>query len=505
MEALERLRTIDGEAKLVRHIAGVLGWDQETYMPPAAIEERGDQLAFLEALAHDKQTSPEIGELLAGLGSTQDNPGGDASLGAVERAYLRVLRRGYDQATKIPTELVAEMAKATSLSQAAWVKARKENDFPSFAPHLQKMLDFNKRIAAHLDPNKKPYDVLLDNFEEGATEESIAEVFKPLRDELVALMAKIGSRPQVDDSALRRHCPEAAQAEASAYLMKLLSYDLDRGRLDKAAHPFTTGIGDDDVRITTRYMEDFFPSSAFSTIHEGGHALYELGIDPAPGYKRTALAEAASMAVHESQSRLWENMVGRSLGFWKNHLPAFKGYFKPNLDDVSLEGFYKAINKVEPSLIRVEADEVTYSLHVILRFELEAALMSGALLVADLPGAWNEGMRKLLGVVPPSDAQGCLQDIHWSMGAIGYFPSYALGNLYGAQLWDAMKDQGLDPDAAVEKDELPAILAWLRANVHKPGAMYKPGELIRRVSGKALDASHFVRYLNRKYAGVYGF
>lgn len=502
---MERLRTLDGEAKLITHIGAVLGWDQETYMPPAAIEERGDQLAYLEGLAHEKQTMPEIGELLAALGSTGENPEGDTTLSPMDRAYLRIMRRNYDQATKVPTELVSEMAKATSLSQAAWAKARSGNDFPAFEPHLQKMVDFNRRIADCLDPSGKPYDVLLDRFEEGGTQAGIAAVFNPLRDELVKLMDRIRSRPQVNDDFLHRHCPEADQAKASSYLMKILSYDLERGRLDKTAHPFTTTLGVSDVRITTRYVEDFFPSSVFGTIHESGHALYELGMGPAPEYQRTSLADAASMAVHESQSRLWENMVGRSLGFWKNHLQEFARMLTPVLDGVSIDEYYRAINKVEPSLIRTEADEVTYSLHVILRFELEAELLSGNLAVKDLPGAWNERMQAFLGIVPPDDAKGCLQDIHWSMGAIGYFPSYALGNLYGAQFWDAMKDQGFDPAVAVENDNLGAILTWLRANVHSAGAVYKPGELARKVTGESLDASHFMRYLNEKYARVYGF
>jgi len=505
MTSIERLRDLDREAKLVEHIGAALGWDQETYMPPAAIDERAEQLALLESLGHEKRTSPEVGELLATLGSTTDNPAGDAGLADIDRAYLRVMRRAYDQATKLPVELVAEMAKATSLSQAAWVQAREKNDFPSFAPHLQKMIDFNQRIAACLDPRKKPYDVLLDLFEEGGTEDQVAGVFRALRDDLVVLLGKIRSRPQVDDSILRRTCPQSSQAEASRYLMKVLSYDLERGRLDTTAHPFTTTLGQSDVRITTRYLEDYFPSSLFSTIHETGHALYELGLDPSPDYRRTSLAEATSMAVHESQSRLWENMVGRSRGFWRNHLPAMAGMLSPALDGVDLERFYRAANRVEPSLVRTEADEVTYSLHVILRFELEGELMAGRLAVKDVPAAWNERMKKLLGVVPPNDAKGCLQDIHWSMGSFGYFPSYALGNLYGAQWWDAMKAEGLDPAAAVERDDLAAILGWLRKNVHVPGATYKPGELVERVTGSPLDASHFVRYLNDKYAGVYGF
>lgn len=504
METIDRLRTLDREITLIEHIAATLAWDEETYMPPAAVEERGDQLAFLSALAHEKATVAEIGGLLDSLGSTSERPGGQESLPEYDRAYLRVMRRAYDQKTKLPTELVSELAKATSLSQAAWAKARAANDFKAFEPHLKTMVGLSQRIAACLDPRKGAYDVLLDRYEEGASRASIAAVFTPLRTELVRIMDAVKAKPQVDDACLRRRCPEADQVRLSEYFMKVLSYDLDRGRLDKTAHPFTTTLGESDVRITTRYHEDFFPSSLFSTLHEGGHALYELGIAPGAAYTRTSLAAASSMAVHESQSRMWENMVGRSMGFWRNHLPEASRILAPVLDGVGLDSFYRAVNKVEPSLIRVEADEVSYGLHIILRFELEAALISGDLAVGDLPGAWNEGMKRFLGVTPPDDASGCMQDIHWAVGLFGYFPSYALGNLIAAQLWEAMKAQGLDPAAAVERGELSAILAWLRANVHAPGAAYAPDELVRRATGAPLDAAHFVRYLDAKYAGVYG-
>ena len=505
MEAIERLRALDSEAKCIEHIGAVLGWDQETYMPAAAIDERADQLALIETLGHDKISSPEIGELLSELESTSGDPEGGRSLRVIDRAYLRVMRRIHDQATKLPSQLVSEMARATSLSQAAWVGAKKDNDFAAFAPHLGRMLEFNKKVAACLDPHAKPYDVLLDQYEEGGTESGVAAVFGTLRSDLVALLDKIRGRPQVDDSFLHRRCPVAAQARVSSRLLGILSYDLGRGRLDTAAHPFTTTLGSSDVRITTRYLENFFPTGVFGTMHETGHALYELGIEVAPEYRRTSLSEASSMAIHESQSRLWENIVGRSLGFWRHNLGALQAELSPVLDGVGLEAFYKAVNRVEPSLIRTEADEVSYGLHVILRFELESALVSGSLAVPDLPMAWNEGMKKLLGVVPPDDTRGCLQDIHWSMGSFGYFPSYALGNLYSAQWWDTMGRQGLEPEAAVGRNDLASILSWLRTNIHRHGAVYKPGELAIHVSGSSLDPSHFTRYLNEKYAGVYGF
>lgn len=502
---LERLVALDREHSLVAHIAALVAWDQETYMPPKAIEERAEQLALLEGLAHEKAVDPELGRLMEALGSTGANPGGDPSLAPEERAYLRVLRRAYDLETKLPADLVTELARTTSLAQGAWVEAKKAKDFSKFAPHLEKLVELKKRQAACLGPGKKPYDVLLDLFEPGTTEESIAKVFAALRKDLVAILGKIRSRPQVDDSCLRRPCSEADQRAISEWLMELLAYDCSRGRLDTTAHPFTTTLGTDDVRITTRFIEDFFPSSMFSTIHEGGHALYELGLAPPEALSRTRLHEAASMAVHESQSRMWENVVGRSKGFWKRNYAKLQELSGGTLRGVDLETFWKAINKVEPSFIRTEADEVTYGLHVILRFELESELLSGRLQVKDVPAAWNAKMKELLGVTPPDDAKGCLQDVHWSAGLFGYFPSYSLGNLYAAQFWDKMGAEVPRLEERIEEGELGHVLSWLRAKIHAPAAAYLPTELVEKVTGAPLDARHFVKYLEEKYAKVYGF
>ncbi|HTX73357.1 MAG TPA: carboxypeptidase M32 [Rectinemataceae bacterium] len=502
---IARLVEVDRERSLLAHIGAVLGWDQETYMPPAAIEERAEQLALLEGLAHERATAPEIGEILARLGSTTENPMGRSDLEPTERAYLRVMRREYDRETKLPADLVTEMARAVSRSQAAWAEARERNDFASFAPHLDRMVELNRRMAACLEPAKKPYDVLLDLFEPGSDEASIAAVFSSLRADLVKLLDRIRGCPQVDDAALHRKCPAERQAEISSWLMDILAFDRSRGRLDIAAHPFTESLGRADVRITTRYLEDFLPSSIFSTIHETGHALYEMGIDPDPAFASTRLAEASSMAIHESQSRMWENLVGRSIGFWKGKYGRLTELSGGSLDGLGLEDFHRAINRVEPSFIRTEADEVTYGLHVILRFELEAELISGRLAVKDLPAAWNAKMRELLGIVPPTDRQGCLQDIHWSMGSFGYFPSYSLGNLYASQLWASMSSQIGDLPGHIEAGNHGVVLNWLRSNVHASGAVYLPGELIKRATGEALESRHFVAYLKRKYAEIYRF
>jgi carboxypeptidase Taq len=514
---LMRLIEIDGELGLLGHIGALLSWDQETFMPIGAVDERSEQIALIESIAHDRAVSPEIGDLLAALGSTSASPSGspsdDSLLDDMERAYLRVARRQYDRDTKLPADLVAELAREASLAQAAWIEARAKNDFPAFAPYLERIVELKKRQAACLTQGGQGaraarYDALLDLFEPGSTEASIAEVFGKLRGDLVALLDRIASKPPADDSFLRRPCPVSRQAAISGWLMDVMGYERGRGRLDTVAHPFTTTLGVDDVRITTRFIEDSFVSSLFSTVHETGHALYELGIAPGPAFKRTKLHDAASMAVHESQSRMWENMIGRSAAFWKGMYPrlvelASGGDARGPLEGIGLDSFLRAINKVEPSPIRTEADEVTYSLHIILRFELESDLISGRLAVNDLPEAWNAKMKELLGLSVPDDARGCLQDVHWSAGLFGYFPSYALGNLYAAQFWSAMKRDMPDLDERIESGDLGSVLGWLRAKIHRHGSSLLPTELVYRVTGSTLDPKHFVAYLDEKYSRIY--
>ena len=497
LETMERLVALDRERALLVHIGAILGWDQETYMPENAIEERAEQLAMIEGLAHEKAVRPEIGELLASAEARTD-------LDEAAKAYLKVARREFNKETKLPSRLVTEMAKQTSLSQAAWIQARKNDDFSAFAPHLSTMIDLNLEMASALDPDSPAYDVLLDLYEIGSDQCGTAAVFATMKADLLRILGKITASAQVDDSFLSRKVSPADQKAMNEYLLDALGFDRKRGRLDVTAHPFTTTLGRQDIRITTRYLEDYFPSSIFSTIHEAGHAFYEMGINPYPDYQGTRLAEAVSMGIHESQSRLLENIVGRSFPFWSCHYPTIKELAKGSLDGVDLEAFVKAINKVEPSLIRVEADEVTYGLHIIARFELESALISRTLAVKDLPEAWNAKMKELLGLEVPDNARGCLQDIHWSMGAFGYFPSYALGNLYAAQFWDSLKEALPEAEQGMEAGEIAPILGWLERNIHELGATYLPHELVWRVSGKPLDPSHFATYLEEKYRRIYG-
>jgi carboxypeptidase Taq len=502
-KALSRLKEIDTEIHVLSGAIALLGWDQETYMPKGGLASRGEQTALLGGLAHDRLVSAETSSLLASLGCTDAEPAGDPGLPRLERLYLRAFRLAWARAAKLPGEFVRERAKAVVHSQAAWAEAREKNDFPSFEPHFQAMIGFARREAAYLGFEKDPYSGLLDLYEPGMTEAPVAAVFEELKAGLASLLSRIASRPQIDDSFLHRPCPEERQEAFSGKIAGILGLDPERSRLDRSAHPFSTTIGPGDVRITTRYFQDYFASSVSSTIHETGHALYEQGLPEA--WKSTAAGEAASMAVHESQSRFWENMVGRSLAFWKAWLPELKEYAGPALEGVGPEEFYRAMNRVEPGLIRVDADEVTYSLHVVLRFELESALVSGALEPKDLPSAWKEAMKRNLGVVPADDAEGCLQDIHWSIGLVGYFPSYALGNLYAAQFAERMEKDLGGIDALVERGEHARLLDWLRAKVHSKGSLLTPSEILSEATGAVLSPKPFLGYLERKYAGIYGF
>ena len=500
--ALDRLKSIDRRIKLLEHTGALLGWDHETYMPESAVEERSEQIALIESIAHEESTSTEVGELLSLLGATPDTPEGKAD-GEIDSAFVREWFRKYRRETKIPKELVERMARETSMAQSAWVTARKNADFPSFASKLESILGLTRELVSCLGYDDHPYDPLLDQYEPWMRTRELKTVFDGLQPRLREIVEKIAGRPQVDDGFLELSFPVSGQERFGREVLAALGYEPDRGRLDISAHPFTTSLGSDDVRITTRYNEKYFKTGLFGIIHECGHALYELGFSD--DIRGTILADGASLGIHESQSRTWENTIGRSMSFWEHFYPALARSFPAQLDGISLEMFYRAVNKVEPSLIRVEADEVTYGMHVILRFNLETALLEGGLSVADLPAAWNDGMESLLGIRPGNDAEGVLQDIHWSMGSIGYFPTYALGNLYGAQFAVAMRRAIPDLDARIEQGEFSVVLEWLRRNIHAPGRIFTADELCRKITGSSLDPNFFIAYLEGKYGAIYGF
>ncbi len=500
--AVERLKELDREIRVLLHAQSVLNWDQETQLPEAAIEERAEQLSALEGIVHEKKTTAEIGDLLSDAGADSDNPGGEKTLESLDRAFLRQMYRQYQRSTKLPAKLVTDLAKTASRAQSIWQSARANADFGVFAPHLKRLVDLRIESTEFLGYEEHPYDALLDEFEPWAKTSFVTEIFGSLRESLVPLAKEISEAPAVDDAVLKQHFPREGQEAFGRLLLDHMGFEFSRGRLDVSAHPFTDKLGRDDVRITTRYNENFLNSSVFGTIHEAGHALYELGFPKS--IKDTILGEGTSMGIHESQSRLWENFIGRSLPFWRYFYPLLQQQFPGELGEVSLEDYYRAINRVEPSLIRVEADEVTYSLHIIMRFNLEKKLITGELAVEDLPDAWRDESRALLGPVPKNDADGVLQDIHWSFGAFGYFPTYALGNLYAAQFHDSLRRSITDLDARLESGDLTAVLSWLRSNVHAPGSTRTAAEVCEEVTGAPLSAQHFVRYLRDKYSDIYG-
>jgi len=499
---LEKLHAIDRECCLLARTASLLHWDLETYLPSLGAEERSEQLALLERLHHERFTADETGRLLEELGSVTDNPRGDENLPELERDFLRMLRMDYDRSKKLPVDFVAAAAKAEGLSQAAWTEARANNDFAAFLPHLETMIDFARRHSVYWGYEDRIYDGLLDIYEPDMGVNEIKPVFTPLRERLSEILKKIAAKPEPDCSFLESEISQDAQAKFNLELMNHLGFNSKRGRLDISAHPFTTTLGSDDVRVTTRYFTDNFLSSVFSTIHECGHAFYELNI---PRELRvTCLADGASMGIHESQSRLWENVIGRSLPFWEGLFPALKKCMQGRFDNVKAYDFYRAVNLAKPSLIRVEADEVSYSLHIILRFELEQDLFSGAVKARDLPSIWRSKMKEYFGIVPQTDAEGVLQDVHWSHGSFGYFPSYALGNLYSLQFYEKLKSDITNLDDLLASGNFSPVHDWLRNNIHKWGRRLTPGELLKKVTGENLSVHPFLKYIDEKYAKIYG-
>jgi len=475
----------------------VLGWDQQCYMPPGGAGERAEQFAALGKIAHERFVSDETASLLekAEAEASSEDPDSDA------RLTLRAVRRDYDKRVKLPTRLVEALAKETTLAHEIWVHARATNDFAHFAPTLDKLLGLSREVAEAFGYQDRLYDALLDQYEPGMKTIEVERVFDELRPGLVSLVKDLADSPPIDDSILKRDFNEGQQLAFGEYVVKKLGFDFTRGRQDKAVHPFCTSFSRNDVRITTRFDRNWLPCALMGTIHETGHALYEQGFDPKDD--NTPLSNAASLGFHESQSRLWENIVGRSRAFWDVFYPGLQRHFPGVLDDVDVARFYRAINKVEPSLIRVEADEVTYPLHIMLRFELEKDLLAGSLAVADLPEAWNEKMRDYLGIVPASDADGCLQDVHWSGAAFGYFPTYALGTMLSAQLYEKALLDDANILGDLKKGEYASLLEWLRENVHKPGRRYLPAELTERICGEPPQSRSYLKYLNDKFRDVY--
>lgn len=500
-EAYDALLRRSKEIGIIQSCAALLGWDQQTYMPGKGAAWRGEQMAYLSTLAHAKLADPQVGEWLAAVeGSTlTTDPHSDAS------ANVREWRRNYDRAVRVPAALVEELARVATVAQQVWQEAKARNRFSDFQPYLQKIVALKKEEAQAVGYRQHPYDALLDEYEPGMLTEEVRTLFVALRRELAPLVERWSqSSRRPDTTILQREYPVERQKVFAEAAAAALGFDFTAGRLDVTAHPFCTGIGPGDCRITTRYNARFFNEAFFGVLHETGHALYEMHL-PAE-HIGTPLGSACSLGIHESQSRLWENQVGRSLPFWEHFFPRLQQTFPTAAGDVRLHDFYFAINQVRPSLIRVEADEVTYNLHIVLRFELETSLLSGDLTAADVPGAWREGMQRYLGVVPPDDTHGCLQDIHWSFGGIGYFPTYTLGNLYAAQFMAAARQQLGEEGLREEfrQGRFRSLLDWLVTHIHRHGQRYRAAELCRRATGAPLRVEPFLDYLRTKYEPLYG-
>jgi carboxypeptidase Taq len=497
--AYDALCSHAGETALLSSIRGLLDWDERTKMPPAAGAYRAEQGAFLAGEIHRRQTDPRVGEWLAALADSPlvQDPHSDAG------TIVRQLQRQFDKKTKLPQSLVEELSRTATLGEQRWVEARKADDFGMFRPLLEKMVGLKRQEAAALGFTATPYDPLLDDYEPHATTAEVAAVLAGLRDALAPLVLQIvssGKKP--DSAALRREFSPAVQESFGKEISAAIGFDYNAGRLDTTAHPFCGGAGPGDVRITTRYNPRDFGDAFFSILHEAGHGMYEQGL-PREHFGLPT-GEAVSLGIHESQSRMWENQVGRSRAFWEHVLPRAGAAFPAALADVPLDAFYAAINEVQPSLIRVDADEVTYNLHILIRFELERAMIEDDLQVADLPGAWREKYQQYLGIAPPSDADGALQDVHWAAGLFGYFPTYSLGNLYAAQFFaQANSDLG-DQQAAFRRGDFAPLLGWLREKIHRHGQRYTAGELAERITGKPLAHAAWIEQMRGKYGELYG-
>lgn len=494
-ELCERMKGL----ALLNGTAGVLSWDQEVHMPPAAAPYRGEPLALLAGLIHERFTSEETGRLLETAGSSPDLVANPLSDSAVN---LREWRRSYDRARRLPRDLVEQMAQVTAQAQVEWVEARRANDFRRFAPWLARIVELVRREADALGYAAHPYDALLEEYEPGLTTAELDALLPPLAQELTDLARAIRRSPrQPDPSLLTRPCPVAAQQGLCRRLAEALGFDFRQGRLDVSAHPFTTGLGPGDTRITTRYDEHNLGDAFFSTLHEVGHGLYDQGLPPE--HHGLPRGEAVSLGIHESQSRLWENLVGRSLPFWTWAAPQLRGAFPGVFDDADVPSLHFAANRVDFSPVRTEADEVTYNLHIALRFELEKSMVAGALKASDVPDAWNAAFERAFGFRPPDDARGCLQDVHWSHGSFGYFPTYTLGNLYAAQFMETARREIPDLDTRIAQGVFSPLRGWLGEKIHSQGQRFRAGELCRRITGRPLDRQPFLAYLKGKYGALY--
>jgi carboxypeptidase Taq len=497
-DPFENLRERLAALSDLRNVSQLLDWDQQTMMPPRGALTRAETVGTIQRISHDMFVSEQTGRLLEAAEQRLNGDPADSD----EAALVRVTKRRWEKARRVPGQLAADLARAASVGQQAWIVARRDSDFENFIPYLERNVTLVRRYIDCFDEYDCAYDALLDDYEPGARTADVARLFDELKQELLGIIAAVREHDdRVDDSLLHGHFPVERQRVLVSWLLEQMGFDRTSWRIDDAVHPFATGFGNSDVRITNRWDESFLPTSLYGAMHECGHGLYEEGV--AESLQRTPLGHPESLGLHESQSRLWENMVGRGRPFCGVLAPRIAETFGGPVAGIDGEVLYRAVNHVVPSLIRVEADEVTYGLHIVIRFELEQELVEGRLAIRDLPEAWNARYREYLGVDVPDDAQGVLQDVHWAAGLIGYFPTYALGNLIAGQLFERAHVDMPDLDAQLAAGELHGLREWLREHVHRHGAKFSTSELLERVVGGPIAVGPFVRYLKSKLGEVY--
>ncbi len=494
----EALLTAVYEIHDIDKARAVLMWDQEVNMAQAGREARVQQLTTLSQLSHAKSTSDEYGELIEAVAGELNG----ADFNSNEASLIRYLRRTYADGRRLPNEFVTRMSQVSGAARPAWIQARAENNFAIFQPHLEIVIEMCQEMAELYGYDDEKYDALLDKYEHGMKTADVRAIFDAVKQELVPLRQAIEDRgTAVSDKIVHQPFDIETQKQFAHYIADAIGYDFERGHLGTAVHPFATSFTRNDARITTRWNSDFLNPALFGTLHESGHAMYEQGTHA--DLARTPLARGTSMGIHESQSRMMENIVGRSRGFWETHYLKLQSYFPDQLNGYMAKDFYRAINKVHPSYIRVEADELTYNFHIILRFELEQAMLNGDLVAADLPAAWNDKMQELLGIVPPTDTLGCLQDVHWSRPGFGYFPTYALGNFYAAQLWETAVSVNPAIQSEIHQGKTDALLSWLSENIHQHGRKFTASTIVQRATGKPLSHEPFMRYVTAKFSQIY--
>ena len=494
----QKLNSLLAEINDIESAISLLYWDQATYMPGGGASARGRQIATLRQLAHQKFTDTHIGQLLEDLTPYEKSLPYDSD----EASLIRITKRNYERAIRIPAAFMAQVSQHRAASYEAWAKARPASDFSLVQPYLEKTLELSQEMASFFPESEHIADPLINFSDYGMNASFLRELFSKLRAHLVPMVEKITSQPALDNSILFQHFPEPNQLKFCNKIIERLGYNFQRGRVDKTLHPFTTNFSISDVRITTRIYENELTQGLFSSIHEAGHAMYEQGINPK--YEGTPLAGGISSGIHESQSRLWENIVGRSRGFWECFYPQLQGTFLTQLGNVNIKQFYRAINKVSPSLIRTDADELTYNLHIMIRFDLELEMLQGSLPVRDLPDAWNERYRSDLGIVPQNDSEGVLQDVHWYSGYIGgAFQGYTLGNLMAAQFYETAITQNPEIPVDIERGNFQTLYEWLQESIYQHGRKYTANEIIEKVTGTSLSVEPFIRYIRQKYSQLY--